>query len=403
MSPARVAPVLLLAALLTGVWLDGFGWDSLLFALVAAALVFFPVVRPAARPPVRAEEQATGGEPLDETMLADAIADPVVVLDGDKVVQANRAARGRFGDHIAGEDVRVAFRHPAFLELIGSAAVRHTPQSLELTGLGKPGAWWEARSAPLPGGRLIVHLVDRTSARAADRTRTDFVANASHELRTPLSAILGFVETLKDEAGNDPELRFRFLGTMQREAERMQRLIEDLLSLSRIESERRAPPDSAVSLTGLARRVADELSTRGLSAGRTIRVDAEKGLADVAGDGLQLHQLLMNLVENGLKYGRIDSPVVLHVSRHDERLAQLRVVDEGEGVSPEHLPRLTERFYRVDPGRSRRVGGTGLGLAIAKHVVERHRGTMRITSVLGQGTTVTVRLPFASPSRATDV
>lgn len=402
MSPARIAPVLLVIALVAGVWLDGFGWYSLLFACAAAAFVFFPIVRPTARPPVTTTEQAIEAEPFDEAMLADAIADPVVVLDGDTVVQANRAARERFGEHIAGEDVRVAFRHPAFLELIGSGAVRHAPQSLELTGLGKPGAWWEARTAPLPGDRLIVHLVDRTSERAADRTRTDFVANASHELRTPLSAILGFVETLKDEEGNDPELRVRFLGTVQREAERMQRLIEDLLSLSRVESERRAPPDSAVSLTALARRVADELSTRGLPAGRSIGVDADEELADVVGDGLQLHQLLMNLVENGLKYGRGDSPVVLHVSRHDDRLAQFRVVDEGEGIAPEHLPRLTERFYRVDPGRSRRVGGTGLGLAIAKHVVERHRGTMRITSVLGQGTTVTVRLPFARPSPATD-
>ena len=227
------------------------------------------------------------------------------------------------------------------------------------------------------------------------------MANASHELRTPLSAILGFVEALKDDAGEDAALRVRFLGTVHREAERMQRLIEDLLSLSRIESERRAPPDSAVSLKALARQVASELTTRGLPPGRTVRVEAEDTLADVAGDALQLHQLLVNLVENGLKYGRADSPVVIRLSHHDDRLAQLRVVDQGDGVAAEHLPRLTERFYRVDPGRSRRVGGTGLGLAIAKHVVERHRGTLRITSELGQGTTVTVRLPFArSATRA---
>ena len=396
MTPARVAPALLILSVVAGSMVGGFGWDTALFA--AAALVAtwaLHAASPRRDPAAELPKAVPMPKRSDEARLTDAIADPVIVLDGERVVQANRASRDRFGEHIVDEDVRVSFRHPAFVELIGSPAARRSPQSLDLTGLGKPGVWWEARTAPLPDGRLIVHLVDRTAARAAERTRTDFVANASHELRTPLSAILGFVETLKEEAGEDPQLRVRFLGTVQREAARMGRLIEDLLSLSRIESERRAAPGDAVSLVAIARQVVGELSTRGLPPGRTLRVEAMEPLRAVAGDPLQLHQLLTNLVENALKYGRAGSPVLIQLARVDARLAELRVVDEGDGVAAEHLPRLTERFYRVDPGRSRRVGGTGLGLAIAKHVVERHRGTLRITSVPGTGTVVAVRLPFA--------
>ena len=177
----------------------------------------------------------------------------------------------------------------------------------------------------------------------------------------------------------------------------MQRLVEDLLSLSRIESERFAPLGESVSLPSLALRVVADLKSRGVEAGRTLRVEAEEETGPhVPGDAAQLGQLLTNLVENGLKYGRPNTPVTIRVARVDERLALLEVADEGEGVASEHLPRLTERFYRVDPGRSRRVGGTGLGLAIAKHIAERHRGTLRIASVPGTGTTVSVRLPLAA-------
>ena len=389
MTPLRIVAVAILAAWGLGLWLDGLTATTALFGV--AALAGLPWLSRTPRSvPVEPVDIVPPTPPpvVDESVLADGIADPVLVLDGERIVRANRAARARFGEHIDGEDVRVVIRHPALLEMIAGPAATDRAQSMELTGLGRPGTWWEARTTPVPNGGLIVSLVDRTAARAADRTRTDFVANASHELRTPLSAILGFVEALGDEAGADPALRAKFLDVIAREARRMGRLIEDLLSLSRIEAGRHAAPDEPVSLPSLARRVAGELGD-----GR-VELDVDDGLADVAGDEPQLRQLLANLVENGLKYGRPGTPVRVTVGAHDGRLAEVRVGDEGEGVAAEHLPRLTERFYRVDPGRSRKVGGTGLGLAIAKHIVERHRGTLRITSTVGQGTTVIVRLPL---------
>ena len=405
MTRARVAiALILLAGLGVGAVVGGVGWDTLVFALASLAVLIWPaghpraVARPAPEPdPLPAPVPPPAAEALSDVRLADAIADPVLVLKGERILQANRAAVERFGAHLVGGDVRVAFRHPSLLEFLRTAADGDQPRSLELTGLGGAGVWWEARTAPGSDGRLIVQLVDRTATQAADRTRADFVANASHELRTPLSAILGFVETLREEAGEDPELREQFLAVVAREATRMQRLVEDLLSLSRIESERFTPLGESVSLPNLALRVVADLKSRGLEAGRTLRVEAEEEASPhVQGDAAQLGQLLTNLVENGLKYGRPDTPVTIRVARVDDRLALLEVADEGEGVASEHLPRLTERFYRVDPGRSRRVGGTGLGLAIAKHIAERHRGTLRIASVQGTGTTVSVRLPLAA-------
>lgn len=389
MTPLRIVAVVILTAQGVGLWLDGLTFVTAVFGVAAVAGLpwLWPVPQDAGSAPT--DIAAPAPRPaLDEGVLADGIADPVLVLDGERIVRANRAARTRFGEHIDGEDVRVVIRHPALLEMIAGPAATDRAQSMELTGLGRPGTWWEARTSPVPNGGLIVSLVDRTAARAADRTRTDFVANASHELRTPLSAILGFVEALGEEAGADPTLRAKFLDVIAREARRMGRLIEDLLSLSRIEAGRHAAPDEPISLSSLARRVAGELGDV------RVELEVDDGLADVAGDEPQLRQLLANLVENGLKYGRPGTPVRVTVGAHDGRLAEIRVVDEGEGVAAEHLPRLTERFYRVDPGRSRKVGGTGLGLAIAKHIVERHRGTLRIASIVGQGTTVTVRLPL---------
>lgn len=375
---------------------DGASAASLLLLAVslgvAAVVLTGGPPRPEVEAPAPVETPAVERPPLDEAALASAIADPLLVLDGHRIVQANRAALSRFGHHLVRADVRVALRHPGLLDLLPADGASARPQATTITGLGGAGVWWEARTAPAPDGRVILHLVDRTAARAADRTRTDFVANASHELRTPLASILGFVEQLEGEAGAQAGLRAKFLGVIARESKRMQQLTEDLLSLSRIESERHAPPRAPVSLAALARSVAEEARGRGLEDGRTVTVEAVPDLPPVPGDEGQLRQLVTNLVDNALKYGRAGTPVTLGVHRA-AALVELTVADEGEGIASEHLPRLTERFYRIDAGRSRRVGGTGLGLAIAKHVVERHRGTIRIQSVVGQGTTVTVRLP----------
>ncbi|HLZ79341.1 MAG TPA: ATP-binding protein, partial [Sphingomonas sp.] len=315
------------------------------------------------------------------------------------VVRANAAAIVALGEHMVGEDVRLAIRHPAAAELLtrdGTGA-----GSVEVIGLGAPDRHWTLSVQPLGPGTRLVRLSDRTATRATERIRVDFVANASHELRTPLASLIGFIETLEDANGpDDAGIRQRFLGIMAGEARRMQRLVDDLISLSRIEADKHRAPADAVSLGALARETADTL--RGDRTGKSrIELDIEDGLSAVAGDRAQLSQLLHNLVGNALKYGDPAKPVRVTLARGGPSMIRLAVADEGEGIAPQHLPRLTERFYRVDPGRSRAVGGTGLGLAIVKHIVERHRGRLDITSTQGVGTTVTVLLPaltVASPA-----
>ena len=226
--------------------------------------------------------------------------------------------------------------------------------------------------------------------------RVDFVANASHELRTPLAGILGFIETLADpELGKDVETRKRFLKIMDGEARRMQRLIDDLISLSRIEAEKYRLPEAAVDLSELTAEVVGVFRTSNGDRGREVEMEITPGLPAIQGDRAQLSQLIHNLVGNSVKYGRPGTPIHVTLGEGPSGMVRLSVADEGEGIGPDHLPRLTERFYRVDSGRSRAMGGTGLGLAIVKHIVERHRGRLDISSVLGKGTNVSILLPGA--------
>uniref|UniRef100_UPI002620F7EF ATP-binding protein n=1 Tax=uncultured Sphingomonas sp. TaxID=158754 RepID=UPI002620F7EF len=285
----------------------------------------------------------------------------------------------------------VAIRHPAAAERL----VVDTPVSDEpvmLVGLAAPDQRWEMRVGQASDGQRIVHLIDQTGQDAAERMRVDFVANASHELRTPLASILGFIETLGDEAGEEPALRARFLKVMFDEARRMQRLVEDLISLSRIEADKYRLPAQPVDLGALIADVCEELRDSGSSRAHDIACTVADQVP-VAGDRAQLSQMLHNLLGNAMKYGRPDTPIALSLET-DDVAVRLVVADQGEGIATVHLPRLTERFYRVDAGRSRTLGGTGLGLAIVKHIVERHRGRLEIASTVGVGTTVTVRLPL---------
>ena len=247
--------------------------------------------------------------------------------------------------------------------------------------------------APLPDGSRLVRLVDQSQQRAAEQIRVDFVANASHELRTPLATLLGFLETLQDEEAVDAETRQRFVSIMFGEATRMRGLLDDLMSLSRIEAERFALPRDKVALLPLIEEVL--ASVHPLAKGREIDIENEAGDALVGGDEVQLSQMLNNLVVNALRYGRPGTPVRIRLEDAAPDLVKISVIDQGEGIAAAHIPRLTERFYRVDPGRSRSVGGTGLGLAIVKHIVLRHRGRLDIQSELGVGTTVSVSLPRA--------
>jgi two-component system phosphate regulon sensor histidine kinase PhoR len=340
------------------------------------------------RPPVRPRPE----QPSVQALM-DALAGPVLVTAGTRVTRANEAARTLLGAHIVGQDVRIAIRHPAAAErLIGDPA-QDTGSTTHLVGIGTRDQRWEMRVRPIGEDRRLVQLVDETQIHAAERMRVDFVANASHELRTPLASLRGFAETLREEAGEDPQLRNRFLGIMLDETRRMQRLIDELISLSRIEAGKFRAPDTVVALDALVREVRGALVDLHGGRGADLVLEVAEVPA-VMGDRTQLSQLLHNLVGNAMAYGRPGTPVRVELEPVSE-MVRLRVIDQGEGIPPQHLPRLTERFYRVDAGRSRSVGGTGLGLSIVRHIVERHRGRLDIASTVGVGTTVTVLLPKA--------
>jgi two-component system phosphate regulon sensor histidine kinase PhoR len=259
------------------------------------------------------------------------------------------------------------------------------------------------------GGQTLVVLSDRTRERVVERMRADFVANVSHELRTPLASLIGFVETLRGPAADDPPAQQRFLEIMAEQGARMNRLIDDLLSLSRIELTEHQVPSEPLDLAGLIQRMVAGFEPRLAQRDVKLAMQIQADLPVVAGDADQMAQVLQNLLDNGLKYGRDGGVLSL-----DVRLAEpgnrwpgrrgivVAVADQGTGIPREHLPRLTERFYRVDKGRSRAVGGTGLGLAIVKHIVNRHRGQLLIESEVGKGTTVSVWLPLAQAPRMAD-
>ena len=348
----------------------------------------------------RAEDAPPSPRLIDQPGFADlleGIADPLLLIEKGRILRANRAARLLLGAYIEGEDARIAIRHPAAAERLTNMAAMTEADMVELVGLGARDQRWQMRIAPFGAAEemwRLVHLVDHSGAYAAERMRVDFVANASHELRTPLAGILGFIETLADpELGKDTETRQRFLKIMDGEARRMQRLIDDLISLSRIEADKYRAPDSAVDLSGLVAEVAGVFRTSHGERGAEVEISIDAGLPPVRGDRAQLSQLLHNLIGNSAKYGRPGTPIRVTLTEGPSGMTRLTVADEGEGIAPDHLPRLTERFYRVDSGRSRAMGGTGLGLAIVKHIVERHRGRMDIASIVGEGTTISVLLP----------
>jgi len=256
-----------------------------------------------------------------------------------------------------------------------------------------------ARIDPLPartedGVVLLVSLHDLTAVKRAEQMRADFVANASHELRTPLSTLVGFIETLQGPAADDEDARIKFLGIMQQQASRMARLVEDLLSLSRIEMNEHLPPTAPVAVANVLRHVGQTLEMKAAARGMSIDYDIADEQAKVVGDADELAQLFQNLIDNAIKYSKPDTAITIALGaskRYRDGFA-IQVRDRGEGIPRTHLPRLTERFYRVDTARSREMGGTGLGLAIVKHIINRHRGQLEIDSEMGEGTVFTVHL-----------
>ena len=367
---------------------------AFLAGVTASAAFFAPAGQKGEIAPA-APELAPSDLP-DGRALIDASEEPILLVRGRQVVLANPAARTLLGDHIEGDDVRLAIRHPAAAErlLENPEEAREPVIRTDLAGLGDPEQRWEMAISTLADGTRVVRLIDHSHTYAAEQMRVDFVANASHELRTPLATLLGFLETLEDEeAAGDPETRRRFLGIMADEAARMRALVDDLMSLSRIEADRYSIPREPVELLPLVETVRTTLARLLEQRGASLSVDNQANGAIVAGDRSQLTQLLTNLVTNALRYGRAGAPVTVRLEDAGAEMIRLSVIDQGEGIAPEHLPRLTERFYRVDASRSRSVGGTGLGLAIVKHIALRHRGRLDIRSTLGEGTSVRVYLP----------
>jgi len=323
--------------------------------------------------------------------LLDALDEPALIVHGQRTLTANPAARALLGDMIEGRDLRFAIRHPLALDLISAGK----EGDIELVGLGSAEHPWQLSVRPLAGGAVLVRLTDRSAMQSAERMRTDFVANASHELRTPLATIIGFAETLAEDGAIEDALRTRFGETIHGEARRMLRIVEDLMSLSRIEADRFNPPNEPVDLAQVARLAIEHAAPLLEQRGCTIAAKIDNSLPTLRGDFSQLLQLADNLIANALRYGCTERRCEIEVAvRRDGARAVLVVRDHGEGIAAEHLPRLTERFYRVDAARSRDSGGTGLGLAIVKHIVERHRGTLDIRSTPGEGTEVTVAIPL---------
>jgi two-component system phosphate regulon sensor histidine kinase PhoR len=323
----------------------------------------------------------------------EALDEPALLIEGGVVRFANEPARTLLGSFIEGVDVRLAIRNPEALEHILPGA----EGDVDLTGIGQFGRPWTLSIRKLGEGSLLVRLIDRSAMIAAEKMRVDFVANASHELRTPLATILGYSETLSDEAELEPAIRVTFGSTIRSEAQRMLRIIEDLMSLSRIEAGRFVTPSERVSVGDVVASAVQN-ATRMAGANQcSIQVDVEEGLPEVMGDAAQLGQMIDNLISNAVRYGcERDVCAVRIAATTDAGFVRISVSDNGPGIPREHLRRVTERFYRVDAARSRDSGGTGLGLAIVKHIVERHRGTLDINSNIGEGTEVVVRLAVAS-------
>lgn len=338
-------------------------------------------------PPKAKVKQALSIESIGDLIENSSI--PLLVTDRNAIAIANRAARQLLGQHVIGQDARVALRQPEAITLVnenrqGEAIVR---------GLVRRGDIWQINRQSLDERLAMLEFINQTAEADISRAHTDFVANASHELRTPLAAIIGYVETLREGDGEiDTPVARKFLGIIEREAQRLQALVSDLMSLSRVEAEKHDLPTTRIDLASLVERAARDAAGPQRLDRLALALDAEPV---VLGDLPQLEQVVRNLIDNALKYGAPEGTVsvVLDMAQRDS--ARITVRDEGEGIAADQIPHLTRRFYRTDPGRSRASGGTGLGLAIVKHIVERHRGRLDITSEVGKGTRVVVRLPVA--------
>lgn len=341
--------------------------------------------------------------------FAEALPNPCLIVDRRVILRyRNEAAASEFPSTSIGDPLSFSLRNPLLLNTIEKAIAEDDRATGEFRETVPAASWYQVSAVPLevqkPGvapsertNLFVVTIINQTEQRSLDQMRADFVANASHELRTPLTSLMGFLDTLMGPAANDSKARDHFLGIMRGQAERMSRLIDDLLSLSRIELRQHQRPTTKVDLGNLAKEAIEMLQPQITSSNVQLEFDNHLEGLHVTGDRNELTQVLTNLIENAIKYGEEGGQVDVRLTKETNRLnygVRITVKDDGPGIPAEHVPRLTERFYRVDVESSRRKKGTGLGLAIVKHIVSRHRGDLEITSVVDQGTEINVLLPL---------
>lgn len=389
--------------------LVAFAHLSTLYALAAALVLMLAAVA------LPMAGQAAGDQPapsalvgdtrLEVADLADALIDPCLVLDRRSLLRyRNGLAARKFPQVTPDRPITLVMRNPELVHAIEAAWRQGATQIIELHETLPTETWEKVAVAPLtshpqawlesPDPLLLVTFQSLTELKRVDAMRTDFIANASHEMRTPLTSLIGFIDTLLGPAARDVAARDKFLLIMRSQAERMAKLIEDMLSLSRIEMHQHVRPTGSVDVLALLREVREGLQLQAASAHVTIELKTSLETAEVTGDRQELYEVFENLIENAIKYGAEGKRVELTLETTDQPgfAYQLAVADFGPGVEPEHVPRLTERFYRIDADASRRKKGTGLGLAIAKHIISRHRGQMTIRSRPGEGLRVDILL-----------
>ena len=411
-------------------WPDRLRHSAFILAVAAAALaflVFFDELSPlragvaficiaaASLVPWRlnhtttSREDVRGVNPVETAAVSAVVAgmpDPAVLLDrAGRVLHFNAAAAELAPALRVGEPAQSALRAPEVIAALRKALASNKAQRIDYVHHAPIDRWLELIVTPVPVSTsvagidisMLMIFHDQTPLRRVEELRADFVANASHELRTPLAALSGFIDTLQGPARDDASARTRFLAIMRAQATRMARLIDDLLSLSRIELSAHVRPETLVELVPILRQVVDGLEPLARERGVAINVDVPTSPVRVPGDRDELLRLFENLIENGLKYGASGGKVDVAMSTvpASDGSAEVRVTvrDYGPGIAPEHVPRLTERFYRVDIGDSRAQGGTGLGLSLVKHILNRHRGRLMIESVPGKGATFTAVFP----------
>jgi len=375
---------------------------TVLWALMLGAAVLLVFARGSRVTEPKADVEGVKSANDPAAMIAagvDALDMPVVILRGDAtVVSQNRAAERAFGSVTAGLHVSARWRSPGILDMVRETIATGEPNQIEHSERLPSERVYIVRIAPveMPEGNsgqfFLLSFRDISELRRLDRMRTDFVANASHELRTPLASLRGFLETLQGPARNDPQAQERFISIMLDQVNRMSRLVNDLLSLSRLELKAHLAPDEIVNLGPVLSHVRDSLAPLAANLGVEVRLHIPDQNVEVVGDRDELIQVFENLIENACKYGQEGKFVDVHLRDGEDGLpVEVSVIDHGPGIPAEHVPRLTERFYRVSIADSQSKKGTGLGLAIVKHILTRHRARLLVKSELGKSTDFTVR------------